>query len=190
MAKNKRNIYFLGAYSVCTLFRLLVPFLLFILPAYSIMLTLILDMVDGEFASRNALTVDEYEKLDKFLDLWWYTGAMVYSIVMSLPFLQLLIVLYIWRLVGELLYFKTNNRILLFIFANYFENIFIAIYVSLAVPAIFSFMLSGEYLVLLFGSAIVLKIIQEWWIHVQKRSIVEVLTGRPKGWFVKTLSRL
>lgn len=178
MKRNKASLILYGISFIC---RLTVPFLLFLVPSYSIMIALFLDTIDGEFASRGALTVDEYEKLDKLLDLWWYGGAVIYTMYAQLPFQNFLLLLFILRVCGELIFFLNSSRFALFIFANYFENFFIAVYLSVHFPVL-------SNIPILFVLAFVLKVLQEWWIHIKQGSATEVITGKKKQWYFPSVT--
>ena len=88
-------------YYFVILSRILVAPLIFIWPLLAIILSFFLDIIDIEFASRGALTLEKYERYDKALDLWWYFNVMIFSWFQLPNYRYILLILFIFRTVGE-----------------------------------------------------------------------------------------
>src|SRR3989344_4920178 len=65
--KTVRNILM-----VVILLRIFIPFLIFSKPLLALLLSLVLDMVDGQLFYFLGYRWDQYNKVDKLLDFWWY----------------------------------------------------------------------------------------------------------------------
>ncbi len=168
-------------YCFIILLRLLSAPLIFLWPLISIILSFFLDIIDIEFASRGILTLSEYERSDKALDLWWYSNAMLFS-WFYLPYYRLfLLTLFIFRIVGDAIFFLKNNRRIFFLFPNFFENIFLLIFFSLYFKQL-NFLLDKKYFFISISIAIIIKIFQEWWIHIAQISISEDFFGKKRDW--------
>lgn len=121
------------------------------------------------------LSIGEYESIDKLLDLWYLSFIFVIALKFKNKLIRnVLIGLFIYRVIGTLLFELTNSRILLVLFPNVFENFFFFYYIlkkiSFREPVIplglFAFFLS---------IVIVLKLIEEYSIHVTQKPLPIIL---------------
>jgi len=167
-------------YLIVTL-RILVAPLIFIWPLISVILSFFLDVIDIEFASRKILTLNEYERYDKALDLWWYFNVMTFSWFHLTNYRFLLLILFIFRTGGEIIFFIKNDRRIFFLFPNFFENIFFLIFFSIYFKQL-HFLLDKKYIFLSLSSVIIVKIFQEWWVHIAQISIPEHFFGKKRKW--------
>ena len=168
-------------YYFVVLLRILVAPLIFIWPLLAIILSFFLDVIDIEFASRKVLTLSEYEKYDKALDLWWYFNAMAFSWFYLPDYKFLLLILFIFRTTGGIIFFLKNDRRIFFLFPNFFEHIFFLIFFSLNFEQL-NFLLDKKYFLFSISIAIILKIFQEWWVHIAQISIHEHFFGKKRNW--------
>ena len=168
-------------YYFVILLRILVAPLIFIWPLSAIILSFFLDIIDIEFASRKVLTLSEYERYDKALDLWWYLNTMTFSWFHLPNYRFLLLILFIFRTIGKIIFFLKNNRRIFFLFPNFFENIFLLIFFSLYFKQL-NFLLDKKHLFISLSIVVLLKILQEWWVHIAKISISEDFFGRKRNW--------
>lgn len=161
--------------------RIITAPLVFIWPLPAIILSFFLDSIDIEFASQKVLTLAEYERWDKALDLWWYLNAMIFGWFSFPYFKYFLLFLFVFRLIGDLIFFLKGDRRILFLFPNFFENVFLLISLSLFIKPL-NFLLDGKYFLTSLTVVILLKIFQEWWIHVALISIPEKFFGIKRNW--------
>jgi len=168
-------------YYFVVLLRILGASLIFIWPLPAIILSFFLDVIDIEFASRNVLTLQIYERYDKALDLWWYFNVMAFSWFYLSDYKYLLLVLFIYRLSGQIIFFVKNNRRIFFFFANFFENVFILIFFSDYFKQL-NFLLNKKYFFISIFILMSLKLFQEWWIHIAQISIPEHFFGKKRHW--------
>ena len=168
-------------YYFVILLRILVAPLIFIWPLLAIILSFFLDVIDIEFASRKVLTLPEYEKYDKALDLWWYFNAMAFSWFYLPDYKFLLLILFIFRITGSIIFFLKNDRRIFFLFPSFFENIFFLIFFSLNFKQL-NFLLDKKYFLFSLSASILLKIFQEWWVHIAQISISEDFFGKKRQW--------
>lgn len=161
---KKRNQKALIQYLFIVVLRIGVPLLIFYYPIFSALVVTFLDIIDADFASNRVLSLKEYERYDKILDLWWYTMAIVYSVFYLKPYFVFLLFLYLYRLAGDIIFFIKNDRRLLFFFQNFFENAFFVVFFGSLVNGL-RFIISGSNLYLTLIIAFMLKIFQEWLVH-------------------------
>ncbi|MEN1975685.1 hypothetical protein [Cellulomonas olei] len=154
--------------AVVLVLRLAVPLLIPRFPLPALLASLIVDGVDGGILS--ALTdvgVDWYQSFDKALDVY-YLAITYLAVRRNWPdrfSVALVAALWYYRLVGVLAFELTGARWLLLVFPNTFE------YVVIAVEAVRTrwnpLRISRRALVVTAAVIwVVVKLPQEWWIHV------------------------
>lgn len=161
--------------------RLISAPIIFIWPLQAIILSFFLDVIDIEFASYKVLTLPEYERYDKALDSWWYINIMAYSWFYLTNYKYLLLALFIFRIIGEIIFFVKNNRRVFFLFPNFFESIFFLIFFSSNFNQL-NFLIDKNYFFISLLTVVIIKIFQEWWIHIAQISIPEDFFGKKRGW--------
>lgn len=162
----------------------LLPLLIPRFPLPVVLACLVLDGVDQTVLhGLTNIPLDNYQNYDKALDI--YYGSIAYLSTLrnwtSRPAFLLGALLYFYRLVGVVLFEAfppSGARWVLLIFPNTFEFYFIAIEGILTVWAMQR--LSTRFLVwLVVGLWVVIKLPQEYWIHVAKMSMTDTIRDRP-----------
>ncbi|MFN8619425.1 MAG: hypothetical protein U0869_01600 [Chloroflexota bacterium] len=168
--------------------RLLLPLGIFLYPLPAILACLVLDAADQSIFQTVAPDADlsGYQSYDKALDIYYLTIAYISTLRnwTSQFAVSIARFLLFFRLVGVVLFEATQNRAILFVFANTFEYVFI-FYEAVRVrwdPTRMSrrFLLGATAFIW-----IVIKLPQEWWIHIAQLDttdvIQEVIFGVPAG---------
>tara|TARA_Y100001970_G_scaffold223252_1_gene274825 strand:+ start:887 stop:1414 length:528 start_codon:yes stop_codon:yes gene_type:complete len=106
--------------------------------------------------------VNNYQQLDKTLDLFYMFTFLIVSLRWSGYFKTISIFLFIFRIVGVILFFTFDNRIYLLYFPNFFEFwiLFIVVY-----KKIFSSKISNFAFIFILITSIFTKIAHEIFIH-------------------------
>lgn len=106
--------------------RLTTPALVFYDPFWASVLASILDTVDGNAFCRAGFTSSQYQRIDKFLDFYWYAFALIF--LLTRPPTTLLFALFVsfflLRLLGEILFYVKDDRRIFLFFPNVFEPLF------------------------------------------------------------------
>lgn len=141
-------------------------------PILAIIINIALDSWDGTFYEYFLkIKKDVYQFHDKLLDYIYYMGLMVMAVNLHITFLPLIIFLFIYRTVGQFIFFFKGNREIFIYFPNFFEYFILGILVVDVVEA--KQMFSGIDLMYPVLSVIFLfKFWHEVWLHHQKRSVV------------------
>ena len=168
-------------YFLIILLRVLSAPLIFIWPLPAIILSFFLDVIDIEFASKKVLTLSEYERYDKALDTWWYLNVMIFTWFQLPNYRHILLILFIFRSIGEVIFFIKNDRKIFFLFPNFFENIFFLIFFSIYFKQL-NFLLSEKFIFFSLSVVIITKIFQEWCVHIAQISIPEHFFGKKRDW--------
>ncbi|NMB84030.1 hypothetical protein GYA28_01955 [Candidatus Roizmanbacteria bacterium] len=179
--KHKRSLVFTFFYGTVVVLRVFTPFFIFFQPVTISLLAFLLDVIDVEFASRRVLTKSQYQYLDKAMDFWWYVFAMVYSFVSMPQYNYLLIPLFTLRLLGEVIFYFNRNRKTFFYFPNLFENAYFIFLLGNKVPSL-GFLISGDHTVYSLAVVFILKMFQEWWVHIAQISIGDDIINMKRQW--------
>ena len=164
--------------------RLLLPLLIPRFPLPVVLACLVLDGVDHTvLQSLTDIPLDTYQNYDKALDI--YYGSITFISTLrnwtSRPAFLLGAFLYLYRLVGVVLFEAfppSGARWVLLIFPNTFEFYFIAIEAIVIFWAMRR--LSTWFLVwLVVGLWVVIKLPQEYWIHIAKMSMTDTIRDHP-----------
>lgn len=161
--------------------RLIVPLWIPRFPLPAIILALVLDGIDaGAFSLFTTLPMDNYQSYDKALDIYYLTIAYLAAVrSWTNPVaVRIAAILFYYRLVGVVLSEYSENRAILLIFANIFEYFFI-----FYEAARLRWNMERVGLKTLIGAAaaiwIVIKLPQEYWIHIAQRDATDTLMDNP-----------
>ncbi|HSX57868.1 MAG TPA: hypothetical protein VLE47_01185 [Candidatus Saccharimonadales bacterium] len=106
--------------------RLTVPLLIFRWPLWGTLASAVVDALDTNLVKPFGAEIPHYVQVDKVLDLYYLSIAFYVSLKWENKLAKRTsIFLYVWRLVGVILFELSGIRYLLFIFPNLFENFFI-----------------------------------------------------------------
>ena len=125
--------------------------------------TIIDELTDHEM--RKKLKNHINKKTDKITDTICYALLLLYILKnanLSTNYNNLIILLFIYRLIGLYLFLINSNRVYLFYFPNFFLEICLGLMIIDYYPILDNF----KIIIILF--IIVLKIIQEYFLHVYK----------------------
>jgi hypothetical protein len=171
---------------VVVLLRFTVPLLIPKFPLPAILGALVLDAADQTiFQMVTDDPLPGYQSYDKALDIYYLAIAYISTMRMwrSPVAFNISRFLYLYRLVGVLLFELLDKRWLLLVFPNTFEYFFI---VYEAIRTRWNpLRLSATALV---GTAafiwVVIKLPQEWWIHVAQLDFTDFMADHPYMWGV------
>jgi len=167
MKYNFTNSQKLLIYLVISL-RLIVPFSIFKFGLWGVLASILADWIDFDTLLLGNIRVDQpkltpyYQKFDKALDSFYLTFIAILVLnKFSHPISTICLVLYIYRMLGFILFEITKNRKFFVIAPNFFENFCLVIlffskfsleinYKSLFLPVLLSF---------------IVKMLQEIFIH-------------------------
>lgn len=158
--------------------RLIIPLIIFINPAISAVLEIFVDTVDGDILRRyykwDRLN---YQVYDKYLDFWWYIAILIFSVIqIHNPWvLFLIIVFFLVRLAGQIIFVVTKSEEILLYFPNVIEPVFL---VYLLVPDLLS---TFRSLIITTVFLIIIKVFVEYWIHIWKFSLGDIIRRHLKA---------
>lgn len=157
--------------------RLTIPLFLWQNPVSVTVLATLADTCDGATLSLlSDIKRETYQRLDKILDHYFFTVALIY--LWGKPLFLIFLFFYLLRLCGiALLYITGSERVLLF-FPNVIEFIFFLYAFTLWQPQ-YLWLLSEKNLYFSVGTATIIKAIQEYLMHRRyfclRKKILELL---------------
>lgn len=165
-------------YILIIILRIIFASFIFVRPLLSIIVSFFLDLIDADFAHK-VVAKKLYQIIDKNLDLWWFINIMIYSFINYPDYKIYLLILFIYRVVGQLIYYVSGNRGVLLFFPNFFEWIFFLIFFG---KNYYPSILEGQKYILFLIIIFITKIFQEWFLHVADLSIREDFLKIKRSW--------
>ncbi len=164
------------AFVLIEILRFLSPVIIFINPYAAIMISFILDIYDSQLAFWSKMvTWKQYYILDKIFDYWWYFFIVLYSI--NKPIFLFVIILFLFRGIGQFLtIFRKNEKYLLF-FPNLIEPYFLFYLISTLSPQTKNILTNNTNSVILISILFIPIMIREYVIHIKNP-----LTFMPAGY--------
>ena len=163
--------------------RLGVPLLIPRFPLPAILVCLVVDAGDQTVLQKNTdLSLDNYQGYDKALDIYYLSVAYASTIRNWTDGFAQHVAAFLWyyRLVGVVAFELTDARWLLVVFPNTFEYVFIA-YEAVRLRWDPTRLTHRQVIGLTAFIWIVIKLPQEWWIHVAQNDFTDFLKGDVLG---------
>lgn len=149
------------------LLRFFAPFLLFINPLVAIPANILFDLVDYPLFRFSGFSWETSHRFDKMMDYWWYIVILVFSLISNLPITPIIIVLFLWRSIGQFLTVVSKNEKLLLLFPNTTEWYF-DLFIILSAVGLEKLYFTPESKLLLVIPCILFGESVEWVIHYGK----------------------
>ncbi len=156
--------------------RFLLPLAIPFFPLPAIVACLVLDGVDQTIFQAFGHDPPGYQAYDKAMDVFYLAIAYLSTLRnwTSEPAFRIARFLFFYRLVGALLFELTHQRWLLLVFPNVFEYFFIAYETIRARWSPVTFLI-GWWLSVAGLIWVVVKLPQEWWLHVAQLDVTDEL---------------
>lgn len=174
MNKTNLKISQILSLSLNILLRTILPLYLFINPIIGIFIAITTDLIDHEILVRwQKISRHLYQLQDKYLDQYWYLLIIIYLYINQAPPIVNIIVIstFLYRVMGQILFVKSKNELYFLIFPNLMEPYF---WLYILYPNSFQnpkTLLSWTTIIL------ILKLYQEYFIHISKSSLLNNLLG-------------
>ena len=135
----------------------------------------VLDSVDGDILIPLGLPDVVYQRIDKSAD--WVTYLFMVAAAWRWPIRRVVIALFLFRSVGQALFFRTENEFVFFLFPNFLEPLFlgyatIAFFRGADAPAFYR-----RHAVAIWAVVILYKMQDEWITHVSNLDRSELIRG-------------
>ena len=133
--------------------RVITPLLVFFYPVFAAIAVFWVDWHDVVFYKALGFNRLKYDLFDKSLDLWWYTVSLIYA-YFNFPFFQVLLILYVWRLLGQIIFFVNKKDWVLIFTPNIYEDLFLILLFMKFYPGFETFINDIGFLQVILGVSI------------------------------------
>lgn len=162
---------------VIVAFRLLLPLIVLFNPFFAIASTVFLDMIDGDLLTKLGISYATYQLIDKFFDYYLYTFILVIAARWKIR--NTLIFFFIYRSLGHIFFFLTQNDVFFFIFQNYF--VFPALIYSFLLfrykTEERAYLIYKKHFSFIWISVFVFQFWNEWYLHIAHIDLTQTLLG-------------
>lgn len=146
--------------------KFIVPTLLLKFPFPAAWGNYFLDVIDGDILQALGMQENTYQLIDKGADLFSYVFMLLLGLRWSIK--KVIIVLFAYRLIGQLLFFATGNELVFFYFQNFLEPLVMAYALLLFLNKnneTKAYAAYKKYFLLIWGIIIAYKVWNEWYLH-------------------------
>lgn len=146
--------------------KFIVPALMLKFPFVGAWGNYFLDVIDGDILLQLGLSDYTYQTIDKFADYFSYIIMLIVGLRWRIR--KLILILFIYRTVGQILFFLTRNELVFFYFQNFLEPLVMAYTLLLLLnkghedKAYISY---RKHLLLIWTIIITYKVWNEWYLH-------------------------
>ena len=157
--------------------KIAVPALMLKFPFAGLWGNYFLDVVDGDILRFLGMPEFTYQSIDKVCDLVSYFFML--GLGMRLKVRKLIIVLFFYRLIGQILFFVTRNEAVFFYFQNLLEP-FLMIYTLLWLVKKdegLAFATYKKHVFIVWAIVIAYKVWNEWYLHIANIDLSTIFFG-------------
>jgi len=172
---------------ISTLLRILSGPVIFISPVFASIVNYLLDGFDGELFKRSGYARPKYSVYDKILDYYWYIWIILYIFAMNVPAKYLFLTLFLFRSIGQMLFVLTNNGVLLLLFPNIFEKVFLYYLIAELIHEE-QLLMSQPYLQIAVCVIAILSIALEYELHIKKINLSSLYLKKTTYWPMQTVN--
>jgi len=155
--------------------KYLLPVLLIPFPFFTGWANFVLDAVDGDLLIPLGLPNEVYQRVDKSAD--WVTYVFMVVAAWRWPMRRVIIGLFVFRSIGQALFFLTEDEFVFFLFPNFLEPLFL-VYATIAffrrvdAPAFYH-----RHIIAIWVGVFLYKMQDEWITHVSNVDRTELIRG-------------
>lgn len=162
--------------------KFIIPSLMFWNPLVGSWGNYFLDVVDGDILLELGLSDFNYQTIDKFADLFSYAVMLLVGLKWSIR--RTIIYLFIYRFIGQILFFLTRNEMMFFYFQNLLEPLVMAYSILLfrnKWDDKKAFLSYKKHFILIWIIVIGYKIWNEWYLHFANIDLSTIFFGFSGG---------
>jgi len=146
--------------------KFIVPALLLKFPFPAAWGNYVLDVVDGDILQALGMSESTYQLIDKGADLFSYVFMLLLGLRWKIR--NVIIILFAYRLIGQVLFFATGNELVFFYFQNFLEPLVMAYTLILFLnknDETKAYLKYKKYFFLIWTIIIIYKVWNEWYLH-------------------------
>lgn len=140
-----------------------------------------LDIIDGDILLSLGLTNQTYQTIDKLADLASYVFMLILGLRWSIR--KTIIILFVYRFIGQILFFITGNELVFFYFQNFLEPLMMiyALILFKHKSETKTYATYKKYFILIWTIVLGYKIWNEWYLHFANIDLSLLLFGFTGG---------
>ncbi len=159
------------------LLKIFVPASMLLFPVFGLWGNYLLDIIDGDLLLSLGLSDNIYQTIDKSTDLISYFFMLILAWRWHIK--KTAIVLFTYRIIGQILFFITTNELFFFYFQNLLEPLLL-IYVLLVFKhknEKTAYLTYRKHLIPIWAIVIGYKLWNEWYLHFANIDLSTILFG-------------
>lgn len=163
--------------SLIVFLKFFIPVLLLWQPFFAVWANYFLDIVDGDMLQALGLSDYTYQTIDKSADFVSYVFMLLAGLRWQIR--NTVIVLFLYRAIGQILFFITRNELMFFYFQNFLEPLML-IYTLLIVKNRSekkAYAVYKKHLFLIWVIILVYKVWNEWYLHYANIDLSTIFLG-------------
>lgn len=151
---------------IVILLKFIVPVFLLWFPFQVAWINYFLDVVDGDILLSLGLNDENYQTIDKIAD--WFSYIFMLLVGLRWNIKKTIIILFIYRTIGQTLFFLTRNELIFFYFQNLLEPLVMiyALFIFSRRSEGAAFETYKKHLRLIWAIIIGYKVWNEWYLHL------------------------
>jgi len=157
--------------------KVFVPASMLIFPLFGLWGNYFLDIIDGDILQALGVSDNLYQTIDKSADLVSYFFMLILGLRWHIR--KTIIILFAYRLIGQILFFITSNEMVFFYFQNFLEPLML-IYVLLIFKQkseAKAYLTYRKHMVLIWIIVIAYKLWNEWYLHLANIDLSTLFFG-------------
>lgn len=147
------------------LLKVIVPAAMLKFPLFGLWGNYFLDVVDGDILLTLGMSDTNYQLIDKSTDLISYIFMLILGLRWSIK--KTIIILFAYRIVGQILFFTTGQEMVFLYFQNFLEPLMM-IYILILFKQKDekkAYLAYRKYIILVWAIVLIYKIWNEWYLH-------------------------
>ena len=163
------------------LLKVLVPASMLKFPLFGLWGNYFLDVVDGDILLSLGVSDSTYQLIDKSTDFISYFFMLILGFRWSIK--NTIVILFIYRIIGQVLYLRSSNELIFFYFQNFLEPLMMiyALILFQQKDEKKTYLIYKKHLILIWAIVIIYKIWNEWYLHFANIDLSLLLFGFTGG---------
>lgn len=157
--------------------KIAIPATMLIFPLFGMWGNYLLDIIDGDLLQGLGISDNLYQTIDKTTDLISYFFMLALGLRWHIR--KTIIILFVYRFIGQILFFTTRNEMVFFFFQNFLEPLML-IYVLLIFKQkseTKAYQTYQKHLKIIWVIVIAYKLWNEWYLHLANIDLSTLFFG-------------
>lgn len=161
--------------------KILVPASMLKFPVFGLWGNYFLDVADGDILLSLGMSEASYQLLDKSTDLISYIFMLILGLRWSIR--KTIIVLFTYRIIGQILFFATGQEIIFLFFQNFLEPLMMiyALILFRQKEEKKAYATYQKHFILIWAVVLIYKIWNEWYLHLANIDLSKLFFGFTGG---------